>query len=390
MAQDLVAAAPTSWMTSASLKAWYTAIPDHVREEAGLPLVIDDFDGAQRGTGAVTSLPAVGTATDGAEFTSPPPATSDAVVDIFQPLHEIALSAQDATSVLRDRIRGRLVAASELGAEVGAIRQQVVEKEAELKALEGVIQSLEDEVDSLLETDRHARTSALLGILSKGENALQSAVLRWREHREERERLARDLTPDQQDQARLLSSYAETVRTGALDGLDATLRKVLDEQARRARESLGAEWDPVGENSVATALVPIALGLSVYEGRIKVTAGLPFNATAADALPPDSPDTVLAALTTHQMASMLRELAIPGGDRDVDAQAIHARITLLSMEAEYAGDEDLSDYEAAYTLYCQEAADRDELLRRAGVTARFHAVPVELIDDIGAAAEDVL
>jgi SEC-C motif len=390
VAQDLLAIAPTSWMTLVGLKAWYAAVPVHLREEAGLPVVIDELDDAQQELGATTSTSSAAAATDVTDFTSAPPVGSEAVVDIFHPLDEIALSAQDATSELRDRIRGRLVAANELSAEIGAYRQQIVEKEAELKVLERAIQALEDEVDSLLETDRHARTAALFGILARGQDALQGAVLRWREHREERDRLARDLTPEQQDQARLLSSYSETVRTGALDGLDATLRNVLEEQARRARESLGSDWELRGENSAVHAVVPIALGLSVGEGRIRVSAGFPFDATTAGALPVDSPDTVLAAVTTHQMASMLHELGIPGGDRDVDAQAVQGQVTLLSMEAEYTGDEDLSDYEATYTLYCQEAADQDELLRRAGVTARFRAVPAELIDDVATAAEEGL
>jgi SEC-C motif len=381
VAQDLVALVPTSWMTSTALKAWYAAIPVHLREEAGLPVVIDELDSAQPGSGLITSVSVVAAATELNEITSAPLVGTETVMDIFQPLDEIALSAQDATSGLRDRIRGRLAAANELSAEIGAYRQQVVDKEAELRTLESAIQSLDDEVDSLLETDRHARVAALFRILSHGHEALQDAVLKWREHRDERGRLARDLTPDQQDKAKLLSSYAETVRTGALDGLDATLRNVLEEQAQRARESLGPDWDPRAETSVAHVVVPIALGLSVSEGRIRVTAGFPFDATTAGALPVDSPDTVLAAVTTHQMATMLRELGVPGSDRDVDAQAVQGRVTLFWMEADYNGDEDLSDYEATYALYCQEAADKDELLRRAGITARFRAVPVELLDE---------
>jgi hypothetical protein len=390
VAQDLVALVPTSWITSAALKAWYAAVPGHLREEAGLPVVIDETASAQQGSGLIPSVSVAAAPTELTEITSAPPVGTEAVVDIFQPLDEIALSAQDATAGLRDRIRGRLVAANELNGEIGAHRQQVIDKEAELRALESAIQSLEDEVDSLLETDRHARVAALFGILSHGHDALQDAVVRWREHKEERGRLALDLTPEQQDQARLLSSYTETVRTGALDGLDATLRNVLEEQVRRARESLGSDWDLRGENSLVHAVVPIALGLSVSEGRIRVTAGFPFEATTAGALPVDSPETVLAAVTTHQMANMLHELGIPGGERDVDAQAVQGRVTLLSMEAEYTGDEDLSDYEAAYTLYCQEAADKDELLRRAGVTARFRALPAELIDDVATAVEEGL
>lgn len=390
VAQELITAAPTSWMTSAGLKTWYAAIAPHLLEEAGLPTVVDELQGAQQEPGMIPELPVAAPAPGVIETvsTSAPPAGPEAVVDVFQHFDEIARRTQEATSGLRDQIRGRLVAANELSGEIGGYRQHVVDKEAELKDVESAIHSLEDEVDSLLERDRHARAIALFRVLSLGQVALEGAGRVWREQRQERGRLARDLTPEQQHQVRLLSSYAETVRTGALDGLDPTLRKVLEELAQRARESLGHDWNDRVETSSVRTLVPIALGLSVSQGRIRVTAGFPFDAASANALPVDSPDTVLAAVTTHQMASMLHELGDPGGERDVDAQAVQGRVTLFWMEADYSGGEDLSDYEAAYTLYCQEAADQDELLRRAGVTARFRAVPAELIDDVASAAEE--
>jgi SEC-C motif len=387
VAQALVlAGVAQQWATASGLQYWYESIPSHLRIEAG----INDPPGTSK-QGIPESGPAEFPLPVAIPASTPlvtPPSlvrsTPAELPDPFVELDDIGRRTQAAASELRDEIRERLSRTQSLQDDISALQSQIREREVEQAAIDEAVHALEDNVDRLIERDRQNMTATLHAILAGAGVGLASAASRWAEGREGREHASNTLTPAEQQHARVLSSYEESVRSGVLDSLDPTLRSLLQHQADAARDALGPGWKLSGhEWPEPHTVVSVPLSLTVSGGRTRITAVLPFDAINSEALPADSPDTALAAVVTHQMAVLLNELTVSGGDHDVDVQdaqlATHICFSGPHPRAEAAN---LVDEEWYYVQLCQEAADQHDLLRMAGVKVRFHSVAAELLDDL--------
>jgi hypothetical protein len=385
IAQELVHAAEgIAWMTPSGIAAWYDAVPERIREEAG----ISDFrrppvEPIGRAYVEESDAP-IAPQTLPVSYVS---GDLDPIVmsPIFPDLDEIAADTRVSVTRLQRQVSDKMGSAENIDSEIRALQSQLEQKQGQASVAHDAIRALEEEVDGVIEADRLRRARALFQSLCGARLTLATAAQQWEATRAQRVSRVAELTPEREQLVQLVTSYEESNRAGALRSLDPTLRALLDEQAKRARESLGGPWTGVGGTATnSQTIIPVALSLSASNGLIRVIAALPLDGLTPEAFPSDGPDTALAAVTLNQMGTVLEELASPDGDRDVDAVAVQGEVTIVSFEANYRGtDSDgLADEEGYYALLCEEAAARHETLREAAVTVRFKAVPPDLLDDL--------
>jgi hypothetical protein len=378
-----LAGADGNWRTPVGFAAWVDEIDSQVLSDIGIEkpavaeshslAVVAPSNGDRSAVESVTNLATIVPAVE-------------PEVDLFTALDVIAQSAQQPVDRLREEVSARHLNVERLVRELEIARQAVVDKERQLQEERTEIDRQEDQVDSLLLSARKGRAQALLDVLVEASTRVVQLRDRW-----SKDGVPEELqeTPDVAKARELIVAYEGSQRRGAMEQLDPLLRQLMQGQVEAARKVLEAAGLTDLAPAKAELTLPVAIALGARTGRVRLTALLPFDALAPDALGPADPTTAVAAMVTAQMAQLLGEFGFREEDPKVQARALGRGVTLLSMEAAgVIADDDVADDQALCEQWLQDAAVESPALRRARLKIQFHGIEPGLLALLGEASDE--
>jgi len=374
-----LAGAEGEWRTPAGFAAWVDAIDPAVLSGLGIEkaAVVE----------SPTPTPADGGVREALAESPINPLTvvqaPEATPDLFAGVDIVAQSAQQPIDRLREEIGGRYLAMERLKGELEAARQMVDDKERQLQQEKAEIDRQEDEVDTLLVAGRIGQVRALVDILVEASARVDQLRDRWRKEGIP-EALASQETPEVAKARELVAAYEGSQRRGAVDQLDPVLRQVMHGQIDAARKVLQAAGLTDLVPDQVELILPMGIALTAPSGRVGLTAILPFDAIAADALGPTDPATSVAAMVTAQMAALLNEFGSREQDPKVTVRLLGRGVTLLSMEvAGSIAEDDLADDQALCEQWLVDAVNESQPLRRSRLAIQFRGIEPGLLELLG-------
>ena len=247
------------------------------------------------------------------------------------------------------------------------------------------LEAIQSEMAAEIEADRQDSGRRLVEVLKRGAAELAQASDDWAaRHDDDVE--AEATSGEETGLRQIIESYEAS--KGALAQLDESLRAILEARVAEARAALGEEEG--GTDARPTRVVPVAISVDLSDGLVRVGAGLPLDGLSPDALVGGSLEAILASVVTKQLADAVRDHGSLDQHRGLTTHLGHG-VTWIWMEAQLNSEAsaDPGFVEDYLEFVCAEAANRDPVLRRAGVAVEVKAVPVDLLGAVSGLEEAI-
>lgn len=385
VATEIVRAAGEDWRTGAGFRGWVDSIPSGAKREAGIPEdepITAGVDGKAEAAPAEQVVVAPEKRAGAVQKTvahAPGP-------DLFSPLTMADESAQVGIDEAGNVLHGRFGHLEELRLRVSELEAQTETARGELRGAEREIQDMEDGIDGLLLQARHIMAEALRGLLVEAAPRVSAVEHSWLESGMPAVAPLTALTAEQARDQEFLNAYAEQERSGALASMNAVLRQALETELAEVHKRETQADTTTGEAKLPETYVPVAVALSMTEGRLHLSAALPFDGVGPDRLGQSSPATLLAAIATNQIATFANEVGSQDGEREVEVIGF-GDVTVVDVAVPYAGPaDDLAEEEQLYEMELQDAFDGNPMLRAGGIAVQCRSVSATLLEKFSSGA----